>query len=725
MPGGKENPMNAMPPPIDPVQEPFDDEPDPAIDSLLRELLGEDSPPNLVPKAEEIDRDAKNHQTRTNLFSNEELIAAVNHARKEAATPPSTRLPSPSRSRSTIDSKGYASWGAMAIAASVVAVLAIYPWWRSREVRNSIAIQQEKRVFPPMGGGMDQVFDNIEKPQSKSRSKSATEPKPRDQKPQVETKLPSESPDLAQSNEPEPAIPRPTQGSAIEDQVIAIIDEQLAYLWNRLNLVPSQSTDWNALEDRFSQVLIGRLPTDAERAWGRKSASGGRPIESVKALARRWMASDEFDRYWGRALSDYYLDCSLPVQDKQSQAAFEAWLQECVQRNDPLSKIESRLIASDIKTEDAPSFWLRRWTAIGRDSSSNLLASNQQTPAGRKLEQWQALETLALQSARMSGTSVLSVDRIAGESIRSENLVGNAAAFVSVFAPNKANVAPKSRELYVADSEGKVILVPPTFPDGKPIASDDDPRSALSQWFQESPQARGAMINFVWERLLGEPLLPRIGLTDAEGFEERKDLLEFLATEAQSQRSSLRQIVSWIALASPLCFESETLEAKDFLALEPARLASAQKQMRLFARYPGTTPKSSIAERFKDLSGWMKSTEIDASSVLAQPSTNQRPNSKRKTNDPDESRSNLNWSTERVRYELSSLNPYARVVDAAMELAASSLAWDAIVDRAFLACLSRFPSDSERKQADQLLVWSNGDRQAAIARLLNILLGHL
>lgn len=750
--------MNAIPPPVqpqgpnDPHGNDGDSPPDPAMDSLLREWLGEDAPPNLLRNLDAIHHAAKNQSAGTPLFTNDELIAAVNRAFKDVDA--DRRGKSRVGTEPTPATNPLTRWGALALAASLLGVIAVYPFWRSREAKRPLTTQIPTQEFPPIGSGSESLFEN--KPdvaQSKNEStpspvlQAKVEPpippmprdavaatQPVDKSPAKPEPKADMTPEVIVQKESRPSRPSQTDSqtqtdSQSEQQVVAVIDQQLEHLWDRLKITPGKLTDLRALEDRLAWVLIGRLPTDTEREWGRKAGAANPSLDAANALAQRWIESEEFDRHWASALSDYYLDRSMPIDDKDALKVFDAWLQQSIQQNESLGQIEGRLVSSDLQGNDPSAFWLRRWIAAGKKSNAKLLAASGRSPAGRTLDQWSALETLALQGSRISGVPAIPFSAITSETLSTETVLGNAAAFASVFNPAQPKSADK-KGLYVSDGEGRVTLVTPVSPDGKAIPNSEDPRAGLAKWFEDSSLARKPMVDFVWKRLVGQPLVPTIGLTDSEGFEDRKDLLDFLAQEAQTQQAGLRQIVSWIVMSSPMSFESRSVNAQEFLALDPSVLASLQQRTRLFANYPATTENGRALDRLNALSRWTKTSEGNPSSgVLAQTATNptgaKNPSNIGKQPLPSDPQTALAWTSDRITYEISHQHPYERINEVSLQLAESSLDWETVVERAFLACLSRYPSAEERKQATELLDWSQGDRQLASKRLVHALLGHL
>jgi hypothetical protein len=77
------------------------------------------------------------------------------------------------------------------------------------------------------------------------------------------------------------------------------------------------------------------------------------------------------------------------------------------------------------------------------------------------------------------------------------------------------------------------------------------------------------------------------------------------------------------------------------------------------------------------------------------------------------------WPAQRVAYELENEIPYAKADALAKQLAESGLPWEQIVDHAFMIVQSRWPRADERKQTQDLLEWSDGDRSKATLRLVN------
>lgn len=791
-------------PPNEPNHQPFEDPvPDPerenpGLDSLLREWLGNETPPDLTGKIDAIEFAARNPQISESRFTQEELVAAVHRAWEETQAMEVRKRQARPKTPAMAEHPSFARGAALVLAASLVGILVIYPMWRWSEVKKPIARRVPSQSFPPLGSGSDALFTPeptrltpeptrpLESPTPKNDGKmlaesasppsaSATGPEARsgsrsDSNPETiaamdasagtqplaeaapipetsipETSIPeisiadssslkgfgTQTPALSVASSPEQELPEQEMKG---QHVVTVIDLQLQHLWSQRDLVPGKIADLRTIEDRLARVLVGRLPTDAEREWSRKASAGGKTLQAARALARRWIESEEFDRHWANALSDFYLDRSLPINDQDSLARFRGWIQDSLAQNQPLGTVERALIISDARGQEPSAFWIRRWMEAGKSAPENGLLAPVGLPVDGAKESWSALETIALQVGRLSRERIVSRDSIAAESISPDNLRGIAAAMV-------ASLSSDTLEMMVSDAEGKLSVQAPTLPDGSPIAKGTNPRQAMGTWLESNACAREPMIDFAWAQLFGQPLLPKLGLSTEEGSEERKDLLEFLAIQAQQERVSLKQLVLWMTMASPLYFEGANVTEQDVIQRDASTLSDLRRQVRLFAKYDGSAEftdaplaDARVPEATPDRTGslagpvawgplltWARPKPSDTSGVLAQPTPQPSSSSPQGSNTP----SPMAWSQGQIRYEWSSLRPYNHVIDASLELADSTMDWEKVIDRAYLAMMSRYPTPKEREQTRALLNLFDGDRRKACSVLLNALQGHL
>jgi hypothetical protein len=785
-----------MTPPTNPYQPQDSLENDPPadvlLDSLLSEWLGGDAPRDQPHEFEAISVAAQNQRFGKALFSDHELLAAANKAWEEtqfdATLVDAQYTPYHARTEDTVAVRRehlfdtshrqpqYAKWSGLVLAASLLGVLLGYPLLRWRDSSPTSA-RSNSMEFPKLGSGSDNLFptptppvvadaggsnadvsvgpsiiaDNSAAPKMEtSTSTTAGDVSPSTNTLAIRSDSPQRNDASATgsggsiSESSQNSIAQSPLGSTIDQQTVEVIDDQLRHLWRRLKIAPSKTAEVSTLENRFAEVLVGRLPTAAEREWARQVTGTGKPMDEVHALVRRWIDSDEFDRHWSQILSDYYLDSTLAIEQTEAFHGFVGWLQQEIGTTAPLATTERKLISSDLSGNTRESYWLKRWLTVGKNAPARLLASASQKAVGHSSEQLAALETVALQGIRLSGQSVAACAQchrqmdaqeiphpgMAVAGIQNESMFGTASALVGLLNTPLMAVEPstaKKSEFYASDAEGKVSLIAPTLPNGRLIEAGQNARQAVAQWFEDNSRAREPVVDYVWLKMLGQPLVPKVGLTEDEGLVERRDLLEFLANQVQKERAGLKQLVYWIAMASPMSVEVSALDADDFLKQSPTSLATLQLQRRVFNKYVGARPSLTTAGQLESVSRWLQPqpSTNQTPGLLAQPSAKPaQPSSPSNTGSTDPTPV-LQWNRERMDFEMSNAHPYGRVQDLSTALAASPMEWSAVVDHAFLVCLARYPSDQERKQASELLTWSSGDRKSASARLLNALLGQL
>lgn len=745
--------------------EPFPAEP--LIDSLLSEWLGETSPPDLTRRSEAIVAAARALHRSDALFTEEELLVSANLAWHEtqfdavtlptqfadanAPARPSPRIQKSQpavrlRETQTATSGVSPRWIALALAAGVTGIVISVPFWypKSDSGTETVARVDSKpsRAFPKLGSGRDGLFPEVTTTPSAAPTDpvapAATETESlAEASPALANNTPEARVDTSRiANAPESASrPRTTLqtlGASRDLETISVINDQLHHLWNRLEISAGKSAGSNVLEDRLAQLLLGRLPTSTERESVRKSTS--QPAESAKVLVHRWIEGEEFERHWADVLTEYYLDVAPGSQDERA-TKFADWLRQSIRENLSIGEIERQLMAATATKDQPSAYWQEHWLEVGNQAPNRLLATNSQKAIGLESHQLSALETLSLQALRLSGQSVAtcsqchqSIDSqtiphpglsIAG--VQPESIFGTAAVFATAVDANK-------KDFYASDSEGKVSLVAPTLPDGKPIAGESDRRLEWGQWIASNARARRPMVDFVWYKLVGQPLMPKVGLSPDEGLDERRDLLEYLADRAQKESVSIRQVVYWVAMSDPLYLEQPRVETNEFLKWSDDDLLAFQKQRRTFARYAGIERAGVSRGRLDSLARWLgpNASTANNNGLLAQPSS-VNGTGEVKAAVPSSLPNSLeaNWGAEHVAYEISTSHPYHRILEYANAFAASPIEWSTVVEHSYLVAFSRYPSAEERKRADELLAWSNGDRKLASQRLLNALLGQL
>jgi len=523
-----------------------------------------------------------------------------------------------------------------------------------------------------------------------------------------------------------------TVGASEDTETISVIDDQFQHLWKRLDIETKFVTDREQLEDRIGRIVIGRTPTSAERESVRKSAKSTR--DAIEQLANKWVVSEEFDQYWADVLAGYYVGLSAKSTADSDRQAFVNWLRQAIHRNEPIGRIERSMVAADPKeiSVQPEAYWVKHWLESGKGSERLLLDSSSSKAVGLNRNQLGSLETLAMQSFKLAGKPAAACSHchdgntknLSDRAEWSKNLSqfdgGRESGLFAGLAAVWSTVAGGSKpDFFLSDSEDRLSIVAPLFPDGKRLISKQDRRETLGEWFEGAISARQSLVDLVWSQSFGRPLVPALGLTDEEGADERRDLLQFLGSKLQRDSVGLRRLVYWVALSAPASVTESSLDGGDYLMLDAATLGKQRRSIQLFATYSGDLERATATNELVSLVKYFGpdyATSLDRS-ALAQPSVvapSDVANKQAPTTDELD-----RWPAQRVAYELENEIPYAKVDGLAKQLAESGLPWEQIVDHAFMIVQSRWPRTDERKQSQDLLDWSNGDRSKATLRLVN------
>jgi len=243
---------------------------------------------------------------------------------------------------------------------------------------------------------------------------------------------------------------------------------------------------------------------------------------------------------------------------------------------------------------------------------------------------------------------------------------------------------------------------------------------SLGAWFGDASEPRRALIDMVWNQVFQQPLVPAMGLTDAEGLNERVDLRDLLASQIQLRNADLGTLVRWIVLSKAMRLEGLKTDSPWYLKSTESQIASTQKQMRIFASYPriesiqvnsGKLPVGKVASWIEQKRSFQK-----PDAMLAQGSNTIGTNKGPKSLMPV-------YSEDQVRYLISVEEPYSQVKALSDRWAKSSMAWTMLVEHAYLATDARFPTGAEREEANKLLDTAGKDRMRTLVMIVNARLG--
>ncbi len=526
------------------------------------------------------------------------------------------------------------------------------------------------------------------------------------------------------------------------EEVVAIIDSQLNYLWSRVGLTAAPNVSTDVWLDRAAVAILGRQATTAEKESFRSSKNENRVVSYVDNL----VSSNEFSRYWSIQLAEHYLGKRIATSRERSvtENAFVDWLEESLAQKRFIGDVERQmidgqkngLVGQNVRTDPA-SYWLsetmERAVANQRDSVELV------PPIKKRQPREESLIGVSRQLMRLSGNPSMVCSQCHVDETSSSDLRGyismsetEATSGASTFWSVPANLTGLTllnqnaertlkfeprRDFFYEDGEGKMKLAtaaPPSLRKGKVSTT-------LGEWFNSSNEPRRAIVEMVWSQVFKQPLVLAAGLSEDEGLSERVDLRELLASQMQLQNADLGTLVRWIVLSKTLRLEGPKTDAPWYLKSTESQIADSQKHIRMFAGFAaanfvivesGKLPSGRVASWIDQKRSFQKAD----GATLAQGANNKLPG---KTRNPTK----LDYSEDQVRYLVSIEEPYSRLKALADRWGKSSMSWQMLTEHAYLATDARFPSRSEREEANKLLEASGQDRARTLVMIVNARLG--
>ena len=527
------------------------------------------------------------------------------------------------------------------------------------------------------------------------------------------------------------------------NEIVGVIDSQLNFLWDRVGLTTTQNIPMDSLLDRAAEAIIGRPATNAEKQVFQSGKNEERMAKFVDSL----VSSSEFPRFWSVRLAEYYLGRKLPPARDLSlaESSFLEWLQDSLTQKAFIGDIEQQLIEGPPKVadnglrSDPASLWLIE--VMEKTANNHRELSDQLVPAvKRRLPRDESLIGVSRQLMRIAGNPAMvcsqcHVDEAGSSDMRnyvsmpSQQLGSGANSFWSVPANfSGASVVHESSqrslklgppaEYYFEDGEGRMKVAvsgPPSLRKGERT------NKSLGEWFRTSPEPRRAIIELAWGQIFKQPLVPPIGLSEDEGLNERDDLRELLANQMQLHKADLGTLVRWIVFAKSFRLEGTKTDAPWYIKSTEPQIAESQRRMRLFAGfsgYPSATAESGKLSTTK-VATWLdqnRAFQKADSATLAQPGQEQKSKGTTKS-------SKIEYTEDQVRFFIAADQPYSQLKALSQRWANSAMSWPMLLEHAYLATDARFPSKTERDEANKVFESAGRDRAKALVVIVNSRLG--
>ena len=489
--------------------------------------------------------------------------------------------------------------------------------------------------------------------------------------------------------------------SVIPDEVFArtpkrnVIDKRVIEQLRRLNLKPSKPSSDSEFIRRVYLDVVGMLPTPQETKAFLADTSETKRDDLIEKL----LAQPEFVDYWAYRLSDLFLISSKKLRPQALKAYYD-WLRGEIEKNTPWDQLVRQVVAAkgDTLKNGAANFY-----SIHQDPET--MAENVS----------QAFMSLSINCAKCHNHPL--------EKWTNDQYYSFANLFARVRAKGwggDTRSGDGARTLFIAD-RGDLIQPrtgkpqPPAPLDGQAIASDstEDRREALADWLTspENPYFTRSIANRVWANFFGRGIVEPVDDLRISNPASNEPLLqaisEYLAKNDYDLKSLMRLILrseTYRRSSTPLP-ENEG-DQKYYSRYYPRRLMAEVLQdaitsvTRVSPKYNRITLSDGSTEGTSLYREGTRALQLSDSAVTSYFLKTFGRNEREiiceceRSNKPSMVQvlhlSNGDTLNNNLRSKQSCVNTMITQGN------------DDIIDEAYLLCLSRRPSDSERKRLQNI-----------------------
>jgi hypothetical protein len=489
--------------------------------------------------------------------------------------------------------------------------------------------------------------------------------------------------------------------SVIPDEVFArtpkrnVIDKRVIEQLRRLNLKPSKPSSDSEFIRRVYLDVVGMLPTPQETKAFLADTSETKRDDLIEKL----LAQPEFVDYWAYRLSDLFLISSKKLRPLALKAYYD-WLRGEIEKITPWDQLVRQVVAAkgDTLKNGAANFY-----SIHQDPET--MAENVS----------QAFMSLSINCAKCHNHPL--------EKWTNDQYYSFANLFARVRAKGwggDARSGDGARTLFIAD-RGDLIQPrtgkpqPPAPLDGQAIASDstEDRREALADWLTspENPYFTRSIANRVWANFFGRGIVEPVDDLRISNPASNEPLLQAISEHLAKNDYDLKSLMRLILRSETYRRSSTPLpenegDQKYYSRYYPRRLMAEVLQdaitsvTRVSPKYnritlsDGSTEGTSLyregtrALQLSDsavTSYFLKTFGRNEREITCECERSNKPSMVQvlHLSNGDTLNNNLRSKQSRVNTMITQSN-------------------DGIIDEAYLLCLSRRPSDSERKRLQNI-----------------------
>lgn len=610
---------------------------DKILDSLLREVVDGNRPPDLTARIvaawkQQRDESASSSSQGVTASVPEIIVSAdalqavpVVQARDAAAAP--RKLP--------------VRWSALLAVAAGGLLTAWGIHWYSSSASNTLANRPNNR--PDAAVAAANVPNVAKAPRTKTQAtenqateNQATEnlankeslelPKVKPEQLSLQ-KVPTQSNPRNRSNRPvERLSSGDTENRLSQQEIVELIDSQLATIWQQLGVVPAERLDDESYLQALSQTLTGQpLPADI------RSTLTGKLSERRERVLSVAMSSQAFEnRLADTLVNPWFKGGKLPLDSEPVLNLKDMVLQSIAERR-AWNEVAVEALAGDALPAalagDGNHLLVRK---LGEHFLGTSLTCGRchESPSidGKPVTQdqyWSLVAmTRGIDAKKSTTTSLPAVEDKQLELIATGKIGG-------VF----------FERLDGGLEEAKLLL--PNGQNWNSVPGAKSPRMALARWLGNADTVDRAVVNQVWSLTMGRPLVAANALLDDTGLQERIDLQNLLAQQFRAQGRDVVRLVGWIVRSDAFARSAISLDRERWLTASDSDLAAWHLAESTFAAR-SSLGRSSLANSMeKSLAALVKWNRVKSSNgtVLAQPKLSENksnPESKPKAASPSE-----------------------------------------------------------------------------------------
>jgi hypothetical protein len=287
------------------------------------------------------------------------------------------------------------------------------------------------------------------------------------------------------------------------------IDELVFRRWKRLGIQPARLCSDEVFMRRAYLDVIGTLPTPEEVRQFLLDRNPGKRADLIERLLQR----EEFADYWAMKWSDLLrVKAEFPINLwPEAAQAYHRWIRTCIKTNLPYDRFVREMLTASGSNFRVPQ--VNFYRAVDSRQPQGIAQAVALTFMGTRADKWP--------KSRLSGMAVF-------------------------FSQIGYKATGEWKEEIVLFNPGKAAPRAAAFPDGKParLTPGRDPREVFTDWLisPQNPWFARNIVNRVWYWLLGRGIIHEPDDIRPDNPPRNPELLAWLERELVAARYDLKHI---------------------------------------------------------------------------------------------------------------------------------------------------------------------------------------